>query len=230
LDYLTFGLVLLNSFILIIVLLRANRKLPAVYSNEEVLIDTCALIDARILELAKTGFIPKRLLIPDFVIAELQQMADGRDSLKRQRARSGLDLVKELQRNQTTEVEIVRSAKSDLEVDDQLVALAKGRRVALYTTDYNLNKVAEIEGVTVLNVNELAGLLRPIHLPGERAEIKIIEKGHDKTQGVGYLEDGTMVVVAKAGGLLNKKIHIEFVRHLQTNAGKMMFAKLVKKS
>lgn len=227
-NYLTLGLVAVNLLVLLFLIsknsIKNNVKISA---GSEVLIDTCALIDGRILQLAKTGFIPSTLLIPDFVIAELQQLADGRDSLKRQRARSGLDMVKELQQNQKVDVEIVRPAKSDLEVDDQLVMLAKHRQVALYTTDYNLNKVAEIEGVTVLNVNELSGLLRAVYMPGEKAEIKIIQKGQDKTQGVGYLDDGTMVVVPKAGNLQNKTVKIEFVRHLQTNAGKMMFAKLI---
>lgn len=229
-NYVTFALVIVNSIVLLLAVKKFSQKAPMKVTSNEVLIDTCALIDGRILQIAKTGFIPSKLLIPDFVIAELQQLADGRDSLKRQRARSGLDMVKELQQNQKIEVEIVRPAKSDLEVDDQLVALAKQRQVALYTTDYNLNKVAEIEGVTVLNVNELSGLLRPVHLPGEKAEIKIVQKGQDKTQGIGYLEDGTMVVVPKAGALQNKKVKIEFVRHLQTNAGKMMFAKKISAS
>ena len=196
--------------------------------KNQVLIDTCALIDGRVLELAKTGFLPRELIVPKFVVTELQMLADGRDGLKRQRARYGLDMIKELQSSKKTILRVDnRLLNSELEVDDKLVALAKETKALLYTTDYNLNKVAEIEGVTVLNVNELSKLLRPLHLPGETAKIKIVQKGQDRSQGIGYLEDGTMVVVTKAGNKQGKTVSIEFDRHLQTSAGRMMFAKLV---
>jgi len=220
----------INTVILLVILSRLGKPNPNQSEQSHgVLIDTCALIDARILELAKTGFMTGKLMIPDFVIAELQQLADGRDGLKRQRARVGLDLVRELQKSPNVTVEIVRNQSSDLEVDDRLIELAKKRDVALYTTDYNLNKVAKIEGVTVLNVNELSNMLKPMHLPGETAEIKIVQKGQDKSQGIGYLDDGTMVVVAKAGNMMNRKVKVEFDKHLQTSAGKMMFAKILNK-
>ncbi len=173
---------------------------------------------------------PVRLIVPQFVIAELQGLADGRDRLKRERARHGLDMIKELQNNPNVTVEIVDDpVHSQTEVDDKLIKLAKDRSAALYTTDYNLNKVAEIEGVTVLNVNELAKLLRVTYLPGEKAQIKILQKGSNTSQGVGYLEDGTMVVVEKAGTSIGKTLEVVFERHIQTSAGKMMFATYSKK-
>ncbi|MGD8374267.1 MAG: hypothetical protein PVI21_05445 [Candidatus Woesebacteria bacterium] len=201
-------------------------------SGEQVLIlDTCALIDARIIDIAKAGFIPQNIVIPQFIIAELQFLADHGDSHKRERARYGLDVIRDLQDLRRTKVTIAREQYKNIkEVDDKLIALAKQYGGMLYTTDYNLNKVAQIEGVVVLNVNELAQALRPRRLPGERVELKITQLGQDKTQGVGYLEDGTMVVVEKAGSKLGQRILVEFSRMLQTQAGKMMFAVLPENS
>ncbi len=190
-------------------------------------LDTCALIDGRIIAIAKAGFVPECLIIPQFVIAELQYLADTGDSQKRERARFGLDVIRDLQDTRRTTVQIARETFNQIkEVDDKLIALAKLHHAMLYTTDYNLNKVAQIEGVTVLNVNELAQALRPPRLPGEQVEIKITQVGQDKTQGVGYLEDGTMVVVEQANKLIGQRVRVEFSRILQTQAGKMMFAVL----
>jgi uncharacterized protein YacL len=158
-------------------------------------------------------------------VAELQQLADGSDAHKRARARFGLDVVQELQDSRHVEVEIDRSfIDEEGEVDDKLVMLAKKKQAFLYTTDYNLQKVAEIEGIFVLNVNELAQSLRPPILPGEKTTIKILQKGSSKNQGVGYLEDGTMVVVDGAASKLNKVVEVVVSRSLQTSAGKMVFA------
>ena len=204
-----------------------SKKTAKQDRGAEILIDTCALIDGRILDLAKTGFLTGTLVVPQFVVAELQGLADGGNNLKRQRARYGLDMIQQLQspRSRAT-VEIAREpVDSQTEVDDKLVELAKSRNAYLYTTDYNLNKVAEIEGITVLNVNELSQLLRPNYLPGESGEVKIVQKGQGKGQGVGYLEDGTMVVVDNASRYIGKSISVEFDRHLQTDSGRMMFAK-----
>lgn len=194
---------------------------------QTIIMDTSGIIDGRILAIAKSGFLPPRVIVPQFVIAELQYLADTGDSMKRERARFGLDVVRELQDSRRTTVVIAREQfKHIREVDDKLIALAKQYSAMLYTTDYNLNKVAQIEGVTVLNVNELAQALRPPRLPGEQLEIKITQIGQDKTQGVGYLEDGTMVVVEGASKLLGKRVLVRFSRMLQTQAGKMMFAVL----
>lgn len=195
--------------------------------NQTIILDTSGIIDGRILAVAKSGFIPQQVIVPQFVIAELQYLADTGDSMKRERARFGLDVIRELQDSRRTTVVIAREQfKHIREVDDKLIALAKQYGAMLYTTDYNLNKVAQIEGVTVLNINELAQALRPPRLPGERLEIKITQIGQDKTQGVGYLEDGTMVVVEGASKLLGKRVMVQFSRMLQTQAGKMMFAVL----
>lgn len=202
-----------------------NRK--AAQQRGAMILDTCALIDGRIVDIAKAGFATSNLVIPQFVIAELQFLADNGDSHKRERARFGLDIIRALQDLRRVDVHIAREQFPHIrEVDDKLIALAKQYSGMLYTTDYNLNKVAQIEGVQVLNVNELAQALRPHHLPGEHMEIKITQAGQDKTQGVGYLDDGTMVVVERAGNKIGQRIEVAFSRILQTQAGKMMFAVL----
>lgn len=195
--------------------------------KNQMVVDTSGLIDGRLVEIVSSGFVPQRLIIPQFVVAELQFLADQGDAYKRERARYGLDVVRRLQDMRQTEVVIKPGmARGIKEVDDKLVALAKKQGAMLYTTDFNLNQVAQIEGVRVLNVNELAQGLRAMHLPGERADIKITQIGQDRTQGVGYLEDGTMVVVEQAAKKLNQHVQVEFTRMLQTQAGKMMFATL----
>ncbi len=193
-----------------------------------VIMDTSAIIDGRVLAVARTGFIPNRLIVAQFVIAELQHLADGSNSHKRERARFGMDVIKELQELRNVRVIINRDKFPNIEeVDDKLVALAKQERGFLFTTDYNLGKVAEIEGLKVLNVNSLAQSLRPVILPGEVLELKVIQRGSERGQGIAYLEDGTMVVVESGARLVGKKVKVEFSRTLQTVAGKMMFATLV---
>lgn len=191
-----------------------------------VLLDTSAIMDGRVVEVVRSGFVPGELLVPRFVIAELQLLADKADHTKRERARFGLSVIQDLQDSRHAELRIISDDIVDeVGVDEKLVKLALKTGSLLYTTDYNLLKVAEIEGVRVLNINELAQNLRPSRLPGERAEIKIVQKGQEKSQGVGYLEDGTMVVVEKAGRMHGKTVAVEFTRNLQTSAGRMMFAK-----
>lgn len=205
-----------------------QQRKPATHStSRKIILDTCALIDGRILELSKSGFVPEELVIPEFVLHELQLLADGADAHKRDRARYGLDVVRELQAGKYCTVVIDHSVISDKPtVDDKLVALAKLLSAQLYTTDYNLNKVADIEGIRVLNVNELAQNLRPTALPGEHKDVKIVQKGSNNNQGVGYLEDGTMVVTDGAARLIGKKISVEITRIHQTVAGKMLFAQV----
>ncbi len=193
--------------------------------GEVTILDTCALIDGRILELTQNGFVTGLLVIPHFVLSELQHLADGSDAHKRERARFGLEVVQQLQANNTPSVAVDNSDFPNIaEVDDKLVALAQKLKGRLYTTDYNLNKVADIKGVTVLNVNELAQQLRPVALPGETKTIKIVQKGSNKNQGVGYLDDGTMVVVDGAARAIGKNVQAEVTRIHQTVAGKMIFA------
>lgn len=195
--------------------------------KHEMVVDTSGLIDGRIIDIVRSGFVPQRLIVPQFVVAELQFLADQGDSFKRERARFGLDVIRRLQDMRQTEVVITPGrVRGEKAVDDKLVALAKKHNALLYTTDFNLNQVAQIEGVRVLNVNELAQGIRVTHLPGEKTEIKITNIGQDRTQGVGYLEDGTMVVVESAGKMVGQKVQVVFSRMLQTQAGKMMFATL----
>ncbi|MCA9333164.1 TRAM domain-containing protein [Candidatus Saccharibacteria bacterium] len=222
---------LLLATILAIVLLQTAKPRRKNLSNKSriVILDTCALIDGRIVDLAKSGFVPDTLVIPEFILRELQFLADGNDSHKRERARFGLDVVKELQSSKYSSVMIGRDQiVYKQKVDDKLIELSKKMKAELYTTDYNLSKLAEIEGVRILNVNELAQQLRPIALPGERKKVKIVQKGSNPKQGVGYLEDGTMVVVDGAAKMIGKTINCEVSRIHQTVAGKMIFANILK--
>lgn len=206
-------------------------KLPRQASRRpgrQILVDTSVLIDGRIIAVAKSGFIGGTLVIPRSVIGELQFLADNADHEKRARARFGLDVVTELQNIPQVEVEILQDGSKAAEgVDERLLALAKKSGAAICTIDYNLNKVAVVEGIDVVNVNELAQSLRMAHLPGERMRIELVQKGQDSHQGVGYLGDGTMVVVEHASKLIGKTVEVEIIRSLQTAAGRMMFARLV---
>ncbi len=218
--------VLLSLYITIRLLPKKTKR-----NRQSVLLDTSALIDGRILEVVKTGFVPEELLIPRFVIAELQLLADKADHLKRERARYGLQVIQDLQESRFATVSIISDdIETETGVDEKLVKLALQIKAMLFTTDYNLLKVAEIEGLRVLNINELAQNLRPTHIPGEHTDIKIVGKGQERTQGVGYLSDGTLVVVEHAGNAQNQTVKVEFTRNLQTTAGRMMFAKLVSES
>lgn len=220
------GVTAVNTAALGLLLWQRNNENQKI--KNQMVVDTSGLIDGRIIDIVGSGFVPPRLIIPQFVVAELQFLADQGDAYKRERARYGLDVVRRLQDMRQTEVVIKPGmARGIKEVDDKLVALAKKAGAMLYTTDFNLNQVAQIEGVRVLNVNELAQGLRAMHLPGEKRDIKITQVGQDRSQGVGYLEDGTMVVVEQAAKKLNQHVQVEFTRMLQTQAGKMMFATLV---
>ncbi|MDN5274571.1 MAG: putative PilT domain containing protein [Candidatus Saccharibacteria bacterium] len=200
-------------------------------AGRPILVDTSVLIDGRIISVAKSGFIGDTLVIPRSVIGELQFLADNADHDKRTRARYGLDVVKELQNMPHMVVEILQDgSKAEEGVDERLLTLAKKYSAAVCTIDYNLNKVAVVEGITVLNVNELAQSLRMAYLPGEKMLLELVQKGQDSHQGVGYLTDGTMVVVENASKQVGQTVEIEFIRSLQTAAGKMMFAKPTERS
>ena len=194
------------------------------------LVDTSVLMDGRITAVAKTGFIGDTLVIPRSVVGELQFLADHADSDKRARARYGLDVVTELQAMDEVEVELLQDGSKAREgVDERLLSLAKQHGAWLLTIDYNLNKVAAVEGIGVLNINELAQSIRMAHLPGEHLTLALLQKGQDAHQAVGHLPDGTMVVVEQASSQLGHTCEVEIIRNLQTAAGKMIFAKLVKK-
>jgi uncharacterized protein YacL len=195
--------------------------------QKRIILDSCALIDGRVIEIVRSGFIAGQLLIPQFVLNELQMLADGSDAHKRERARFGLDIARELQEIAPERVTIDRDTIAVIPAtDDKLIVLSKKRHAQLYTTDYNLAKVAGIEGVSVLNVNELAQNLRPITLPGETLNIKIIQKGTNRDQGVGYLEDGTMIVVDGAVRFVGRSVPVVVTRMHQTVAGKMVFGQV----
>ena len=193
-----------------------------------VFVDTSVLMDGRILSVVQTGFIGDTLVIPRSVIGELQFLADNADHDKRLRARGGLDAVATLQANEKVDVQIFQDgAKADEGVDERLLSLAKKHDGVICTLDFNLSKVATVEGITVLNLNELAQSIRMAHLPGDRMQLELVQKGQDSHQAVGYLTDGTMVVVEQANRLLGQSVEIEVIRSLQTAAGRMMFARLI---
>ena len=193
-----------------------------------IFVDTSVLIDGRIISIAESGFITSTLFIPRTVVGELQFLADNADAEKRSRARHGLDIVKELQAMPNVKVEIFNDGtKAEEGVDNQLLKLAKEYNGAICTIDFNLNKVAQVEKIPVLNVNDLAKTLRMAYLPGEKIKLELTQKGNDQHQAVGHLDDGTMVVVEHANSHIGQVVEIEFIRGLQTAAGKMMFARLV---
>jgi len=191
-----------------------------------ILLDSSVLIDGRIVDIARTGFLSGILLIPRFVLQEIQYVADSPDPLRRQRGRRGLAVVSELQQDPNITVQITdMDVEGVRKVDDKLVVLARQLRCPILTNDYNLNRVAELQGVTVLNINELANAVKALYLPGESLKIKIIQEGKEPDQGVGYLEDGTMVVVEGGRPYLGKEIEAVVTKALQTAAGRMLFAK-----
>ena len=195
-------------------------------TKKQVLVDTSILIDGRFLAVARTGFINFDILIPRSVVGELQILADGGDDEKRVRARYGLDIISALQNEEKITVSILADGNSAAEgVDNRLISLAKKMNVNILTADYNLNKVAKVEGIEVLNINELVQSVRADYLPGEKIMLEITQKGNEKKQGIGHLPDGTMVVVENGEGLIGTISEVEFIRSLQTAAGKMMFAR-----
>jgi uncharacterized protein YacL len=219
--------ILLIGIIGLLIYQKSEKKSPR--SRKKIILDSCALIDGRITELVNAGFIHGELIVPRFILKELQLLADGNDSQKRERARFGLDVVKQLQDNKNCSVVVSPQDFANVKAtDDKLVMLAKRISADLYTTDYNLNKVATVEGVKVLNINELALSMRPQILPGERKVVKIVQKGSGRGQGVGYLDDGTMVVVENAIKQIGKTVEVEVARYHQTESGKMLFANLAK--
>jgi uncharacterized protein YacL len=190
------------------------------------ILDTSVIIDGRIADIAETGFLDGTLVIPNFVLRELQLVADSADSLKRNRGRRGLDILQRIQKIATLQVVIVDDDFPAVrEVDLKLIELAKLRDGKIITNDFNLNKVAQLQGVDVLNINELANSLKPIVLPGEIMKVFILKEGKEYNQGVAYLDDGTMVVVDNARKMIGKNIEIAVTSVLQTTAGKMIFGK-----
>ncbi len=187
-------------------------------------IDTSVIVDGRVLEIVQSGFLEGPLVLPRFVLRELQLIADSLDGMKRTRGRRGLEILAKLQ--ETTPLEIDERDYPDAGVDAKLLRLARDRNAKLVTNDYNLNRVAQVEGVEVLNVNELAGAVKPVVLPGEELHVTIVRDGKEAHQGVGYLEDGTMIVVENGRRLIGEDADVQVTSVLQTVAGRMIFAKL----
>ena len=193
--------------------------------RRKIFIDTSVLIDGRILAIAETGFLGDEIYIPRSVLRELQLLADSSNAEKRSRARFGLDIVNQIERVVNADVQIYHDdISTKVKVDDRLISLAKEQNGLILTNDYNLIKVANAEGVATLNINDLVLSLRSEHQPGEKINIKIISEGSNKNQGVGYLKDGTMVVVDKAKRDIGKQIDVVLIRTIQTSAGHMLFA------
>lgn len=194
--------------------------------DRSILIDTSVIIDGRIVDIAKTGFLSGTLVIPNFVLNELQYIADSAESLRRQRGRRGMEVLSELQKDRSIDVNVADiDVEGIREVDEKLVVLARQLKAPILTNDYNLNRVAELQGVQVLNINELANAVKSILLPGEKMTVRIIQEGKESGQGVGYLDDGTMVVVEEGKKLLDNEIEVSVTKVLQTAAGRMIFSK-----
>jgi uncharacterized protein YacL len=211
----------------LLVATKAGKSIKLFSKPNQVILDSCTLIDGRVAEIVRTGFMKSELIIPQFILSELQLLADGNDSHKRERARFGLDIAHELQDSAPSRVIVDRTLLPGVETtDDKLIALAKKLGSQLYTTDYNLAKVAAVEGVQVLNINELSHSLRPITLPGETLNIKIVQKGSNRDQGVGYLDDGTMIVIEGGARFVGQEVPISVTRMHQTVAGKMVFGQI----
>jgi uncharacterized protein YacL len=198
--------------------------------SRPVLLDTSVLIDGRIADIAETGIMESRLIVPRFVLQELQAVADSSDKLKRARGRRGLDVLQRLQGNKKLDVALYdssgRTRKESDDVDSQLMDLATEMDARVLTNDFNLNKVASLRGVDVININDLANAMKPVVLPGEKMNVRLIKGGEAPGQGVGYLEDGTMVVVEQGRGHLNEEVEFSVTSVIQTSAGKMIFGKM----
>lgn len=194
-------------------------------SEKSVLLDTSVIIDGRIADISRTGFVDGTMMIPRFVLQELQHIADSPDSLRRNRGRRGLEMLNKLQKESIVPIRITDLDVEEVhEVDDKLVRLAKNLHCAIVTNDYNLNRVAELQGIRVLNINELANAVRAVVLPGEGMRVRVVQEGKELGQGVGYLDDGTMVVIDNGKKFIGSTIDVTVTRMLQTNQGRMIFA------
>ncbi|MDD2927512.1 MAG: PIN domain-containing protein [Candidatus Omnitrophica bacterium] len=213
-----------DSFNIIIPYVRLRRQDQAA---DIVVLDTSVIIDGRIVDICKTKFISGKVIIPKFVLRELQQIADSTDPIKRQRGRRGLEILNTIQKDSGLDIVIHEEDFPETnEVDAKLVKLAKLLEAKILTVDFNLNRVATIQGIKVLNINELANALKPVVFPGEEMQIKLIKEGKEHNQAVGYLDDGTMVVVEEARRLIGQEVRAVVTSVLQTQAGRMIFTKL----
>lgn len=213
-----------DEFNLVIPYVKFSRQNQ---SDQIVLLDTSVIIDGRIADIIATKFIDGKIVIPKFVLKELQQISDSSDSLKRNRGRRGLDILQKIRKSSDTDVKIEDEDFPDIaDVDAKLIKLAKILGAKVATNDYNLNKIAQLQDVAVLNINELANALKAVVLPGEVLDVKIIKEGKEFNQGVAYLEDGTMIVVDNTRNLIGQNVRAVVTSVLQTSAGRMIFARL----
>ncbi len=212
---------------------RADKKGTTNRLASAIILDTSSIIDGRILDVAKAGFLAGVILVPNFVLAELRQVADSADDLKRARGRRGFKIIDDLKKVDGIKVEIwdqemapIKSEMAGKTVDDKLIKLGKTLHGRILTTDYNLNRNASVSGIQVLNINELTNALKVLPIPGEKLNVKIMQPGKDRGQGVGYLFDGTMVVVKDGASMMEKEIPVEVTKILQGPSGRMIFGKI----
>jgi uncharacterized protein YacL len=198
------------------------------HGPKPLILDTSVLIDGRIADVVETSLFDSKLIIPRFVLKELHDIADSADKLRRNRGRRGLDVLDRMQKSGKANIQIIDALVPETtEVDSKLVVLAKNMDARVVTNDFNLNKVAQVQGVDVININDIANALRPVVLPGEKLQLKVIRAGEEYGQGVGYLDDGTMIVVEQGRNYIGKKVDITVTSVLQTSAGRMIFGKIV---
>lgn len=222
---LTLGLKGKEEFHLIIPYVKFRRQ---ELREEQIVVDTSSIIDGRILDVVKTGFLEAQFIVPRFVLNELQTLADSTDHLKRQKGKRGIEVLNMLKKENNVEVVInEQDFEGVIGVDTKVVTLAKILDARVLTTDYNLNRIAQLEAIKVLNVNDLANALKPILIPGERFSLKLIKEGKEANQAVGYLDDGTMVVVENARWLIGKTKNVEVTSVLQSPSGRIIFTKLI---
>jgi len=223
-----FIFILLIAYSLILTFFLARRPKPKIRMRPDVVVvDTSVLIDGRIEGIAKAGFISGTLVVPKFVLGELQLVADSKNALKRNRGRRGMKILQGLKNNSHFKLELPDDDYPSVrEVDDKLIMLAKERQANILTVDYNLNRVAEIQNIFTLNINELANSLKPAVLPGETIEVLVVQRGKERNQGLGYLDDGTMVVVENGIRFMRQNVQGIVSRIFQTDAGRMIFVKL----
>jgi uncharacterized protein YacL len=234
-----YSLLLKISFALLGLLIAVNKKKEVDLLDKDILksgsarltqqikiLDTSCIIDGRVADICETKFLTGPLILPQFVLNELHHLADSADSNKRVRARRGLDILKRLQEDPNMQVKIYDKDYPDIkEVDAKLVQLGKDLNGVVLTTDFNLNKIASLQGITVLNVNDLANSLKPIYLPGEILALYVVKEGKEREQGIGYLDDGTMIVVEEGRRFVGRKIDVVVTSMLQTSAGRLIFTR-----
>lgn len=222
---LTLGIKGRSEFNLIIPYVTFKRQ---ELKEELVIVDTSSIIDGRILDIVKTGFLEVKLLVPIFIINELRALADSTEHMKRQKGKRGIEILHSLKKELSIEVEIYEADIPGLgSVDEKLLKLAQSLHAKILTTDYNLNRIAQLHGVKVLNINDLANALKPTFIAGERMSIKLIKEGKEHNQAIGYLEDGTMVVVENAKWLIGRTVEVEVTSILQSPSGRIVFTKLI---